>query len=46
MLKSDEFEEIEIIPDIHIQDDGYTCLENDFNIENEYLGIKLKNFSN
>ncbi|GIY82401.1 uncharacterized protein CDAR_428201 [Caerostris darwini] len=45
-LKSDEFEEIEIIPDIHIQDDGYTCLENDFNIENEYLGIKLKNFSN
>ncbi|GBN61863.1 hypothetical protein AVEN_70988-1 [Araneus ventricosus] len=45
-LKSDESEEIEIIPDIHIQDDGSPSLENDFTVENEYLGIKLKNFSN
>ncbi|GFS53494.1 uncharacterized protein NPIL_44601 [Nephila pilipes] len=45
-LKTDESEEIEIIPDIHIQDDGCPSLESDFTIENEYLGIKLKNFSN
>ncbi|KAF8764061.1 Protein DEK like protein [Argiope bruennichi] len=45
-LQSDELEEIEIFPDIHIQDEGSPSLENDFSVENEYLGVKLKNFSN
>ncbi|KFM78267.1 hypothetical protein X975_06654, partial [Stegodyphus mimosarum] len=45
-LKSADTEEIEIVPDIHIPDDTSTSLGSDFTIENEYLGVKLKNFSN
>lgn len=45
-LKSVETEEIEIIPDIHLPDEPSNLVESEFALENEYLGVKLKNFSN
>ncbi|XP_015916127.1 uncharacterized protein [Parasteatoda tepidariorum] len=45
-LKSAESEEIEIVPDIHISDESPSNLECSMTNDNEYLGVKLKHFSN